>query len=214
MRILRLLEIIFSIFGVAIIVLSWTLGFWVADSWLKLDTLDPTDVARCVGVVGIALGLRLVSGIYIDIAIIDTHISLTRDEIVNYKGHEYWGGRYTEYSRQPTPEQTEKSTWASIGNLRSFWPTKPSLVNAIVDAGFNSVYECLYPAWNDIPSDRVALVAQKGKRERILAADFDEGILDERVDEVPKVGPVRRKGKGLSAIKLQSRRIARLFGLR
>ncbi len=158
--------------------------------------------------------LEAIAGACIDIAIIDTHISLARDEVVTYNGHEYWGGRYTEYSREPTPEQTEKSTWASIGNLRSFWPTKPSLVNAIVDAGFNSVYECLYPAWNDIPSDRVALVAQKGKRERILAADFDEGILDERVDEVPKVGPVRRKGKSLSAIKRQSSRIARLFGLR
>jgi hypothetical protein len=158
--------------------------------------------------------LEAIAEVCIDITIIDTHISLTRDEIVKYKGHEYRGRLYTEYSREPTPEQTEKSTWASIGNLRSFWPTKPSLVNAIVDAGFNSVYECLYPAWNDIPSDRVALVAQKGKRERILAADFDEGILDERVDEVPKVGPVRQKGKSLSAIKLQSSRIARLFGLR
>src|SRR5256885_664248 len=61
---LRLLEIIFSIFGAAIIVLSWTLGSWVADSWLQLDTLDPTDDARCVGVVGIVLGLRLVSRAY------------------------------------------------------------------------------------------------------------------------------------------------------
>ena len=61
---LRLLEIILSIFAVAIIVLSWTLGFWIADSWLKLETLDPADVARCVGVVGIVLGLRLVSGVY------------------------------------------------------------------------------------------------------------------------------------------------------
>src|SRR5882672_156041 len=61
---LRLLEIIFSIFGVVIIVLGWALGFWVADSWLKLDRLDPTDVARCVGVVGIVLSLRLVSGVY------------------------------------------------------------------------------------------------------------------------------------------------------
>src|ERR1700693_333477 len=61
---LRLLEIILGVLGVAIIALSWTLGFWVADSWLKLDALDPADVARCVGGVGIVLGLRLVSGVY------------------------------------------------------------------------------------------------------------------------------------------------------
>src|SRR5204863_3614200 len=61
---LRLLEIIFGVFGVAIIALSWALGPWVAESWLKLDALAPADVARCVGVVGIVLGLRLVSGVY------------------------------------------------------------------------------------------------------------------------------------------------------
>ena len=157
--------------------------------------------------------LEAIAEVCIDIAIVDTHVGLTRDEVVKHEGHEYSGRRFMEYSRAPTPEQMEETTWASIGNLQSFWPTKPSLVNAIVDAGFNSVYECLYPAWNDIPSDRVALVAQKGKRERILAGDFDEGILTERVDEVPKVGPVRQ-GRTLSAIRLQSMRIARLLGFR
>src|SRR6266487_1602875 len=61
---LRLLEIVFGVVGVAIIALSWALGLWVAESWLKLDALDPADVARCVAIVGIVLGLRLVSGVY------------------------------------------------------------------------------------------------------------------------------------------------------
>lgn len=157
--------------------------------------------------------LKAIAGICTGIAVIDTHIGLTRGETVKYNGHEYWGWRYTEYSYEPTPEQTEESKWASIGNLRSFWPTRPSLVNAIVDVGFNSVYECQYPAWNDIPSDRVALVALKGKKERILAVDFDEGILDERVDEEPKVGPVSQAHRP-SAMKLLSSRVARLFNPR
>src|SRR5689334_4419852 len=61
---LRLLEIILGVFAVVVVVLSWSFGSWVAHSWLKLDTLDPATVARCVGVVGIAVSLRLVSGIY------------------------------------------------------------------------------------------------------------------------------------------------------
>ena len=61
---LRLLEIVMVAFGVALVVLGFTLGSWVADSWLKLEALAPADVARCVVIVGIVLGLRLVSGVY------------------------------------------------------------------------------------------------------------------------------------------------------
>ena len=155
--------------------------------------------------------LEAIAEVCSGIAIIDTHVSFRRADIVAYKGHRYVGWKFTEYRREPTPEQTEQSTWASIGNLRSFWPTKPSLVNAIVDAGFSSVYECQYPAWNDIPSDRVALIALKGRREGVLAADFDQGILNERIDEVPKVGPAQQQQKIASVIKRQAIRIARLF---
>ena len=70
-------------------------------------------------------------------AIIDTHVSFRRDEAVTYKGHRYAGWRYREYLREPTPGEMEDRKWASIGNLRSFWPTKPSLINAIADAGIN-----------------------------------------------------------------------------
>lgn len=153
--------------------------------------------------------LRVIAEVCTGTAIIDTHFSLRRDQIVTYRGQQYAGWKFTEYSYEPTPEQTERSKWASIGNLRSFWPTKPSLVNAIADAGFNSVYECQYPAWNDIPTDRVALVAMKGSKERILSAEFDPGILEERIDEVAKVSPVQRQRTMLSIILRLSRKIAR-----
>src|SRR5262249_23681184 len=147
-------------------------------------------------------------------AVIDTHVSLTRDEAVKFRGHEYWGWRYTEFTREPTSEQSEESNWSSIGNLQSFWLTKPSLVNAIVDAGFNSVYECQYPAWNDIAPDRVALVALKGDRETILAANFDNEILGERVDELPKVGPVPQQAAKLESKGFLFERLVRRFRLR
>lgn len=154
--------------------------------------------------------LEAIAEVCTGVAIIDTHFSLRRDEVVTYKGHQYAGWKFIEYNREPTPEQTEQTKWASIGNLRSFWPTKPSLVNAIADAGFNSVYECQYPAWNDIPSDRVALVALKGRKERILSTEFDPGILAERIDEVAKVGPVQQQRTMLLLIKRLSSKIARI----
>ena len=129
--------------------------------------------------------LESVAEVCTGFAVIDTLIGFERDEVVSYKGNEYWGRYFTEYDSTPSPEQMEKNAGSSMGNLRSFWPTKPSLVNAIIDAGFNSVYECQYPAW-DHESDRLTLISLKGERERILAVPFDEEILSERMSEVPK----------------------------
>lgn len=163
---------------------------------LSRDKYGEFDVVLCLGILyhldspDCFKLLESIAEVCTGIAIIDTHISLKRSRSVTYNGHQYQGGDYTEYGRTPSPDEVESRTWASIGNLRSFWPTKPSLVNAITDAGFNSVYDCEFPSWNDIPSDRVALVAKKGQRERVLAADFDDSILGERRDEVPTLGPV------------------------
>ncbi|MBC7604854.1 MAG: methyltransferase domain-containing protein [Ramlibacter sp.] len=154
--------------------------------------------------------LESIAEVCTGVAVIDTHVSDIRSETVNHRGKDYAGWRYVEYVRPPSQQEEEASTWASIGNVRSFWPTKPSLVNAIVDAGFTSVYDCQYPAWNDIPADRVAFAATKGERQRVLASPFDEAILNERVDEVPQVGPVAPRARA----KAHLDRVARLFGLR
>ncbi len=152
------------------------------------------------------------------VAIFDTHIGFTRKRKVRHKGNDYWGWQFTEYDKAPTLEETEESTWSSIGNVKAFWPTKPSLVNAMVDAGFNSVYESQFPAWNDMPSDRIALVGLKGKTEPILGKDFDEdfdeSIVGERVDELPRVGAIYQDHPIYSALKLKANRIARRLGLR
>jgi hypothetical protein len=147
------------------------------DIVLCLGILYHLDIPDCFQL------LKSVAAVCDGFAIIDTNVGLTGNEVVSYGGQEYRGYYFTEYAREPTPEEQEGQTWLSINNLRSFWPTKPSLINAIIDAGFTSVYECQYPAWNDMHSDRVALVALKGKRERLLATPFDESILNERMVE-------------------------------
>ncbi|TWO69655.1 class I SAM-dependent methyltransferase [Caenimonas sedimenti] len=154
--------------------------------------------------------LDAIADVCTGVAVIDTHVSARRSETVQYKGREYSGWRYREYVQAPSAEEEESSTWASIGNVHSFWPTRPSLVNAIAEAGFTSVTECQYPAWNDIPADRVAMVAIKGERQKVLGSPFDEALLAERVDEVPRVSAVAPR----AAIKMQAKRVARWFGVR
>ncbi len=73
--------------------------------------------------------------------IIDTHISLAPDE--KYNG--YAGHLFREHREGAPMEEKLKASWASADNETSFWFTRPSLVNLLMDAGFSSVYECFAP---------------------------------------------------------------------
>jgi SAM-dependent methyltransferase len=162
---------------------------------LSVEKYGRFDVVLCLGILYhldtpdcFAL-LDAISSVCDGFAIIDTHISWRGTSPATHNGRNYIGWQYTEYQQAPSKEIEESSRWASIGNTKSFWPTKPSLINALVDSGFSSVYECQYPAWNDIPADRVALVALKGGRETNMTGG-DNSFLWERMDEHPSVGPI------------------------
>ena len=94
------------------------------------------------------------------LVVIDTHVSLTPTTTVTYSGQEYAGHFYD--------EGDASSTWASYGNSRSFWLTRPSLTNAVAAVGFSSSYECLHPAHLNFGkpglehNDRCAFVAVRG----------------------------------------------------
>lgn len=82
-------------------------------------------------------------------------MGLSRRAKVSHRGREYEGFWY--------PEDT--SQWgASLDNPRSFWPTRPSLLNLLADAGFSSVAEVLHPAAASvIPyQDHTLMLAFKG----------------------------------------------------
>lgn len=70
-----------------------------------------------------------------NVAILDTHVSRFSDIDFTYKDRTYWGKKYTE----------DETVWASIGNPKSVWLTRPSLYNLLIDVGFSSVYECHMP---------------------------------------------------------------------
>jgi hypothetical protein len=154
------------------------------DAVLCLGILYHLDAPDCFEL------LESISKVCEGFAIIDTHFALRGTTSMSHKGRNYQGWRYTEYHQSPTKEVEESSRWAAIGNMKSFWPTKPSLINALVDSGFSSVYESQYPAWNDIPADRVALLALKGRREAAMT-EADNSFLGERLDENPRVPPVQ-----------------------
>jgi len=103
-------------------------------------------------------------------AIIDTHISVSPGERVSYKGKDYYGFPYVEYVEKPSREVEEKAFGSSMGNLKSFWLTRPSLYNFLSEIGFTSVHECHIPAIVTMSKDRVTLLAIKGQRQELLCS--------------------------------------------
>jgi SAM-dependent methyltransferase len=101
--------------------------------------------------------LRRLAAVCGRFAVIETQVALRARETVELEGRAYAGLRYEEDVSQPG---------ASLDNRCSFWPTKPSLVNLLQDAGFTTVAEVAAPVVPAVAAfrDHTVLVAFKGAR--------------------------------------------------
>lgn len=115
------------------------------------------------------------------VCIIDTHVSVKPDKAVPYKGREYRGWAYREHAAGATPEQREAALWSSLKDEFSFWLSRPSLYNLLLDSGFTSAYACYAPVSPGGSADRDTFVAIKGKPARLLSIPAE--LQDERWDE-------------------------------
>jgi SAM-dependent methyltransferase len=104
------------------------------------------------------------------LAVFDTHVNLGWRRGVRDGASVYWGRPYIEHSRRAAASEREQSRWASLDNPRSFWFTRASLMNALVDVGFTSAYECQVPPEATKPADRRTFVAIKGSRAALRTA--------------------------------------------
>jgi 2-polyprenyl-3-methyl-5-hydroxy-6-metoxy-1,4-benzoquinol methylase len=116
-------------------------------------------------------------------AVVDTLTSVYARESVEYKGRTYWGHRWQEFPDDVSEERKSGAefAWASLDNPKSLCLTRPSLNNALLHAGFTSVYECHHPSDLTNYTDRVTLLALKGAAVELLTqpgelpvADFPE----------------------------------------
>ena len=53
-----------------------------------------------------------------------------------HRGHDYAGRWYHEYDGAHAPDEA----WTSVSNARSFWPTEPALIAALLRGGWDRVY--------------------------------------------------------------------------
>jgi hypothetical protein len=97
-----------------------------------------------------------------EITIIDTHISLVPRFSCDFKGKRYWGSYY----KEPIPQSPAEVAYlytSSMGNQQSFWFTRASLFNILVQTGYTGIYECKYPRGGGYREldDRLTLIATK-----------------------------------------------------
>lgn len=142
---------------------------------LSVERYGQFDVVLCLGILyhleapHVFAFLENIAEVCRRVTIIDTHVAINPNTPYVYKGLEYRGLEYKEFSTRTTKEDRLKAAWASLDNEKSFWLTRPSLLNILWRVGFTSVYTCQNP---NIPGrwiDRDTLVAIKGQNQELLS---------------------------------------------
>jgi SAM-dependent methyltransferase len=150
------------------------------------------------------------------VAIIDTHFSVEAKKSFVWEGHTYWGSYFEEHKLNSTEEERLSSLWTSMGNLRSFILTPPSICNLLRHVGFTSVYECLNPYEHHNPNwplppkddrrvvlkDRTTFVAVKGSRRRLMSSPITDASPEIDRPESPQyyATPLSAPGRAPSGI--------------
>ena len=114
------------------------------------------------------------------LVVIDTHIALKQEK----RFGDYWGRSFREHGSGDSSAKKEARRWASADNETSFWFTRPSLVNALISAGFTSVYECFAPAHMNFGKpgmecpDRCTFVAIKGTPVELITSPAANDLVE------------------------------------
>jgi len=106
--------------------------------------------------------LENVHGLCTRLLVVDTLISLTAESQVEWRRQVYYGRRCREHDDQDTDEVRRSRVLKSIDNTFSFRFTRESLLRALHDVGFTSVYECHVPFEPGKAADRITLAALNG----------------------------------------------------
>ncbi|MGY1643913.1 class I SAM-dependent methyltransferase [Geodermatophilus sp. SYSU D00703] len=129
--------------------------------------LDPSrhgrfDAILCSGILyhldspDVFILMERMFDLVLQVVVIDTHVSLNPSTSIQYRGRTYHGHRVPEpHAHYMGPdvdgdhalreEFQPQLLWGSLRNDSSFHFSRPSLVNALQDVGFSSVYECFTP---------------------------------------------------------------------
>jgi len=189
---------------------------------LRVERHGRFDVVLCLGILyhleapDVFHFVENIAAVCSGFAVIDTHVGLRGHDTRIHAGHEYRGFTFQEHAPASGAQERLRSLWASLDNPTSFWPTRPSLLNLLARSGFTSVLECQVPAEPEKPSDRLTLLAFKGRPEALETGPGDRsegGLVPERPQALPHPdqrpfaaarrllpAPLRRFGRGIRSL--------------
>jgi len=144
---------------------------------LNPDELGRFDVVLCLGLLyhldksdllPFARLLRSLSGWG---TVIQTKIALRPRQRFEAEGRVYTGHSYLEPLglHGTTAAENEAHRKASLTNPESFWLTRPSLVNLLIDAGFTSVVEHVGPYTQTAADDWASMLAASGEAAEVYS---------------------------------------------
>jgi 2-polyprenyl-3-methyl-5-hydroxy-6-metoxy-1,4-benzoquinol methylase len=122
------------------------------------------------------------------IVIFDTHVAVEmREEYVCDDGCRYYGRTFVETHHVTDDiEEKKKDLWGSLHNNYSFWLTERSLINMLMDAGFEFVTKPLVPVIEWPWQDRGFWVAYSEIKQLISEEyDYPMGRLADPSDKAP-----------------------------
>ena len=125
------------------------LSFVRDDVW-NIAKYGSFDVAFCRGILyhleRPRTFLELLSKVTKRVIILQTHFATENPHrTFNLSDLEEWEGAtgrwYTEYFTPPDAETSEQNKWAAWNNTRSFWLTRPWILQSLQEVGFDLVFE-------------------------------------------------------------------------
>jgi SAM-dependent methyltransferase len=158
------------------------------------------DVVLCLGVLyhleapAVFAFLEQIANVCRGFAIIETHVSTVRSKQFAYNGRTYRGSTLEEPTSSAN-EHDRRILWSSLGNRQSVLLTPTSLCNALVHAGFTTVFESHMPVEGEVFPDWVTFLAIKGERQHVVSApDVNAQVLRDLPEETWLVA-LRKHGR-------------------
>ncbi|MCU1449026.1 MAG: hypothetical protein JWP02_1196 [Acidimicrobiales bacterium] len=156
---------------------------------VRLETHGEFDAVFCLGVLyhldspDVFKLLENVHELCRSIIVIDTLVTLEPKVEMTHRGGRYEGERYREHADDDSDEVRRSKVLKSLDNTYSFKFTRASLVRALYDIGFSSVFECHAPPEPGKAGDRVSLVACTGRRVAISTYPWVNGRTEGEIQE-------------------------------